>query len=272
MRCSLCGAENPDAANRCQLCDTALVRDEVETPSSEAPSHIALGTADISHVSIRWSRLTQALALLAFLALPWLMMSDLFQTPPDVQQGIEQFQVVKARYFAEQERWDAQKDQVLKVMARHYQDHDLAKDAIPIEDIPFEVLLSYLVDEVNLLSANNDDLVIYPVIDGHDPRLLISKEDRSLWPFRIALSLELMLDQDANGIHVKFLRLRRGSRSENSELAWNYFGPELQQLRKLESYAGGVRQLLLYRKDAEIAADTSSTYVSWQYQHQAFRG
>lgn len=269
MRCSLCGADNPDTVQRCQLCDTTLENSSPEVVEAESNAHIALGTADVSSVSVHWGRIAQCVALLAFIALPWMLMSDLFKAPEDVKEVAKVFSAVKDRYFANREQWDQQKDQVLKVMARHYRDGDLAKQALAIEDIPFEVVLAYLADELNLITEKDQDLTIYPVVDGNDPRLLITKKDQSLWPFKVQVSLELLLDGEPEGVTVKFLRFRRGTREESPALAWQYFGKELQSLRRLESYAGGVRQLLLYKKAIDSENKIPSTYISWKYQHKA---
>lgn len=270
MRCPLCGADNLGSTKRCALCDTPLRKYRASVSTEEQESqHIALETLDASRVSIQWHRIVIAFVLLAITLWPWLLFKDFLEKPGDVEETRSNFLAAKQRYFTDRDRWNGQKDQVLKVMSQHSRDFDPNKIPIALSAIPMEVLIAYLADDLALTTQEEKDFCIFPVSDSHETRILLSKVDRSLWPFSIYVSMDVVISNEGSRCEARCIRFRKGSQEQSPEWAWTFFSRELQALRRLESYAGGIRQFLVHRTLSETG-EMEQTYLSWEYMHSSF--
>lgn len=279
--CPICGAENPDTATRCQLCDAeflALQEQEIEEGSEEifsqpsASPHVVLGTVDAGKFQLSRVKLGVFLAILAVIAAPWLLMYDLFSHPSDVERSRADYQAMKDRYEVEKGQWDQQKNMILSQLQEHNWDNELDKPPLVFHDISLEVVLAYLLDDLNFDPTEKEDVCIYPVLDKHGARVILSKVEGDMWPLQVLTSLEIAFVLHEQGVGAQFLRMRRGSREVPIEFAWDTFGPELQRLRGLEGFVGGIQNLRVYRKEAQASSGPNSPILcSMQYLHRPMR-
>jgi len=87
------------------------------------------------------------------------------------------------------------------------------------------------------------------------------------------LSLRVKLDSSQNTTQVNFLDFKRGKRKVSVDLAWDYFTPELQALRLLESYYGGIHNFKITKSQQRKAVNLPSNsqfQVTWNYSHPNF--
>lgn len=273
MHCSLCGTENALDQRFCTLCDAPLhaknsADPELSVTEIDPSQDLHLEDEDLTAMQPQWHKLALAVLFFVVLLLPWWTMQDLFEVPSDVREARQGFVELVLRFEADRDTWITKKDQVSGSMQAHLWDNRVGKDALHFEDLPLEVVYAYLVDDLGLTEDTAASFALYPSHDPSEPSLLLSKVDSSLWPFQIVCSLELELVQDEGALRPRFVAFRRGSRLEPVEAAWSYFGPELNKLRGLARFAGGIRRLSLYEQQSE---GTAQAHVSWTYQHHAFR-
>lgn len=241
--CRICHTENAKDASACSLCNT-----EFERQMPRASEREASGTSRASTLATAiWRRRTPLLfaALLACILVPLLSMRDLVATPSEVAATRVGFATLTASYEGKKAAWDEQKTQILLMLKRQRVATDLAKSDLSLDQIPFEVLLSYLNQHMDSLGA---DVAIYPSQQG---TLILSKPENSL----IMLSLEMRLSDKGQ---ISFASLKRGQREISPTLAWTYFGAELSKLRALEMFQGGLKNLRI-KANGALALD---------YQHQ----
>ncbi len=257
MRCSLCGSENSDTSSKCAACDQPFTG---ETSSTE---HVFLEPTDLSHPSLIGRRVAYAVGILLLIALPWFLMSDLFQTPPEVIHTQELFQAAHQRYRADKNKWDEKKDQVLLAMGRQKNDPDLGKSQADFRDLPFEVMISYLEDDLRLFREDLPALSVYPLPSSQPIRLVLAKTEHSIGFLPIVTSMEVELAIVNGRFSPAVVRLRRGEREVPPALCWTYFGPELQLLRRLEAFRGGVYSLEMAEREND-----EKIYLSYSYHHR----
>jgi hypothetical protein len=257
MHCPLCGAENPQNAKRCHLCDTA-----VETNSNEVNETLVVETVDVSQKIVSWQKLAIVLATIAVVVAPWTFMLDLFTVPDEVQEARENFTRLETSYLENGDQWDQQKNQILLSIRRHESSDDITKPELTFDHLPLEVVLSYLHDDLDW----TQDVAFFPHRDLASPTLIISKYEPGVWPLKIILSLELRLKEKGHHVWVEIGRLRRGKREISNTLIWTYFGQELRQLRRLETFGGGIENVRLSQ-----AEETKRPQISWTYWHRALR-
>ena len=272
MQCSLCGAENPNSAKRCGLCDSDLKSNDTHqvTETSTDSSHLILDPVDLTRPNIIWSRLAVLIFVLMIVAAPWYLMSDLFQVPTSIETSRDQFSSLRESYLKDPEGWNKQKNQILREMHRHRQDDEPTKGEAVFQDLPLEVLMAYLADDLNFMDKRFRHVCLYPAAETPAARVIISKYEPGFWPFKILVSLEVELETVGKRVVPRFHRLRRGNREVAQGLAWVYFATELQSLRELESFAGGIRLFQLRAQEREEGvADQPDYRLSWHYLHRA---
>ncbi|MFT4553458.1 MAG: hypothetical protein ACI9S8_002098 [Chlamydiales bacterium] len=264
MDCPLCGADNHDSAKVCYICDSAFVGNSVNLDEE-----IQVGNLETKPREFTYKRVLTYLGLLLLIAIPWFLMGDLFQSPSGVVKSRQEFFVIKSSYEKDKDRWDFQKDQILEVMNLHRLDDDIGKEKLLFESIPLEIMMAYLIDDLEI-SKRFEDLVIFPAYALKQPKIILSKYESKIWPFQIPLSLEIEIYDDGDKLEAKFLRLQRGKREVPSALAWVYFGTELQALRSFTEFSGGLRGLKLYRKEnVEDQSKPTELLLSWKYFHRS---
>lgn len=270
MRCALCGAENENEAKRCSLCDAQL-DGSVEASTDAAPEHVVLEPLDASTMNLRWSRLLLVAVAAFMIALPWYTMSDLFVVPVEVREAREHYELLRDSYLDRKDLWNEKKNQIVRSMLAHQRDGDLGKAAVAFQDLPLEVFMAYLADDCDFLTTRYEDTAIFPEPEAQKVRLVISKPEWRFGFIPIMVSLEVELQSVGDSVIASIIRLRRGDRMVSSGLAWSYFASELHALRRLETFAGGVRSFRLYqRATTEGAKEDAGFRMSWSYLHRAF--
>lgn len=272
--CSLCGAENPDGAERCGLCNAdlelgiPLEEGETHTVSQPSPTpHVVLEMEDAGRFQLSKTKLGIFFAVLLVIAAPWLLMHDLFSIPPEVEASRKECLVSFENYLKNQEMWSQQKQQILMRMKEHEGGEDLTRETLLLHDLPVEVLFAYLCEDLEFSFSNYEEVCLYPLVDQLGTRMILSKVEDDMWPLKVLCSLEFSLEVTPQGLSVSFLRMRRGSRSVPTELAWGTFAEELQNLRKLEGFSGGVQNFQIYSKKKATSPSTSPLEVSMHYLH-----
>jgi hypothetical protein len=259
MLCNFCQAENLETAEQCHLCDHPLEKD-----SQEASKHLLLEPVDISRPSFVWKRISIVLSLLLLALLPWLMMSDLFKTPPELTYSQKLYSEANARYFSDKSSWDERKEQLLLAMRRHKGNFDISKGEALFQDLPFELFLSYMDEELHLYKGIFKELTIAPLPGTTPPRLLVARREKVLGLISITTFLTLELGHNEEGRFApQVVSLQRGTRKIPTGLANIYFSQEFQAFRHLEMFSGGVRDMNLYQKEGD-----QSLYFSYLYHHR----
>jgi hypothetical protein len=226
--------------------------------------HVILETTDVSRFRPNRRHALAVAAFLTVLIAPWVFMSDLLQVPQDVEQAEHSFRDAVSQYEQNSEQWLERKNQVILAMRRHLANGDISKRELTLQDVPMEVFIAFLDDDVDLLKDRLHGVALYPTELSSAPRFLLTKREFGIGPLQITTSLELFVENRDGGTAVSTGRLRRGSREIEPELAWIYFSDELQALRQLEAFSGGVRDLHLYEKDDQ----TASVRATWKYLHR----
>lgn len=263
MDCPLCGADNHDSAKVCYICDSAFVGNSIS-----ADEGIQVENLEKKAKRFNYKKVLTYLSILLLIAIPWLLMADLFQSPAWVVKSRTDFFSVKSSYEKNKDRWDFQKDQILEVMNLHRLDDDIGKEKLLFESIPLEIMMAYLIDDLEL-SKKFEDLAIFPARNLKQPKIILTKYESNIWPFQIPLSLEVEIYEDGDKVEAKFTRLQRGMREVPPTLAWVYFGTELQVLRNFSEFSGGLRALKLYQKEAKDKKEGSpGLLLSWKYFHR----
>jgi len=262
MKCPLCRTNNPPEHKHCQLCDTLL------SSSSDAASDISytvIGTVDATQRFFSKRKLALIFLVIVLLILPWTLMSDLFVVPKDVKQSRELFSLLSDDYLANKDVWHQQKEQILSSMTQHETfEGKMNAELINFDNLSLGVLMAFFHENMGFNKRKFKSLSIYPINHLNETTFLISKYQRSVWPLHILVSLEIQLKFDHDKMNITFKRLRRGQRQVSPELAWTYFGPELELLCQLEPFVGNIRKLRFYRQ-TEPTTHHNDIRVGWQY-------
>lgn len=264
MDCPLCGAENDAFLEKCVICDSLLgEKAKLQHASIQKDIEIEgwLGR-------VYWRRLLSCFALLLLVVVPYLFFFDLFQTPEEIIRSRQNFIKFQESYRKERDRWDFQKEQILSAMREHRLKEDLGKDKLSFSAIPLEILFAFLEDDLGFSLPKFDGVCLYPLDDLTNPVMILSKYENVLWPLQVMLSMEIELKTGENRIEAKIRRLRRGAREISPSQSWEYFGAELQALRVLEMFSGGVSVTKFYREEnSKEVGKSLPILLSWKYLH-----
>lgn len=170
----------------------------------------------------------------------WLMSSELFDIPEEVQQTRLEFAKAKEKYILRAPYWDAK--------LRHFKDIALEELALGeqafldlVQEAPGELFVSFLLRNLHLSLDRLEETTAFPR-QGSTFSVVVSKPEAGIWPLKIMLSIEIEIKYSAEKFSLAISRLRRGSQDIALNLAWAYFGPELETLRAFESHT---RQVIL---------------------------
>ncbi|MBS0622265.1 MAG: hypothetical protein JSR80_04845 [Verrucomicrobia bacterium] len=164
-----------------------------------------------------WGILATSLILLA---IPLSIVSDLFLVPKEVSASRKSFKTLHNEFL-----------QQPQLSLRHMQ--ELARmieesHRPPLEEIPSALLVAYLYEHLRL---DKREVSIFP---GKEGTLIFSKcEEHAIPVPKIILSLEVRLVAEGSHLKPELISVRRGERKVATDLAWAYFGPELQLLEQL---------------------------------------
>jgi hypothetical protein len=219
MHCPLCGALNESPATSCYLCNTRLATDKSSAPAIFRKN---------KRRRALWKWTWAGGWLVAIAITVWLLLSDLFTAPTHVEQSRERFQKLSHRYLVKKEKWNRRKNDLLTQLNASSD----SKKRVWIRKIPLETFMAYLFEDLSFTPNRFGNAAIYP--SDNPSRLILSKYEYNVWPYRILLSLEIELQPQDGHLIATLKTLRRGSRQIPEALGWVYFASELEALRNLE--------------------------------------
>jgi hypothetical protein len=298
IECPLCSSSNAVGAQICEICDTELVAETtlqriqkpelvVESGSKEIErshfivepevqntqdSEVIIDTLDITSSRFNKKKLVLVIMLTLLFIIPLFLVFDSFIVPHAVHISRSDFEELKEKYLFNKEGWDFQKGQVLSSMQNHRFDDEIGKEALQFDSIPLEVVMAFLMEELELSKEQFHGFSVYPNGNGASPTVILSKYESKFWPLPILISLKVRLVSEEGLFKPQFMGLYRGSKELSTDLAWVYFGEEFEMLRRLESFSGGVSNLKLAKRfeENEVKDDlASSLELSWDYLHRA---
>ncbi|MCH1429172.1 MAG: hypothetical protein GWP59_04150 [Chlamydiales bacterium] len=277
MKCPLCNATNDLTATICHLCGEELSESE-STQTAETPTikktTVSIESVDITKSKLSKKKLTTAIAALVLFCVPWVFMSDLLFSPWETMQSRNNFQSAVTQYSSNANKWDKQKEDILLQMKNQRLNKEIGKEQLQYNYLPIEVVLSFISNDLGFGKGALKDSTLF--LDPEDDSLstfILSKYEEGSWPLNILLSLRVKLDSSQNTTQVNFLDFKRGKRKVSVDLAWDYFTPELQALRLLESYYGGIHNFKITKSQQRKAVNLPSNsqfQVTWNYSHPNF--
>lgn len=241
----------------------------------ELSSSLSLGTLeevetiDGSRSSLSWKRLSLTFFLLFLAAAPWYWVSDYMALPPEVALSRQHFQSMRHNFEGEWDHWTQQKTQLLRSMEAPLATLNPLKEPLHFQGVPLEVIQAYLEQELQITQERFPSFAWYPGEDVENPSVILSKEEKHLFPLKVMLSLEVAFVNQGEETHTQLCRLRRGKQEISPSLAWMYFGTELQALRSMTPLFAGVSQLRLSPSPlSQEQKGESALEVAWHYQQQ----
>lgn len=176
-----------------------------------------------------WRAITLFVALGALSLAAWVSCSPFLDTPHDVAHTRKLFIGAKNSFCHNPHYWHAKRRQMENRILNELQERN--GEAIPglVREITPEMLLSYAVDALEVPLGTFDSVTIFPKISGSSFIILISKQENSLWPLAVIVSLEIEVRIEPQGAMIIFRRLRRGVQELATTQASMYFGADLER-------------------------------------------
>ncbi|MDB6081343.1 MAG: hypothetical protein JWO53_615, partial [Chlamydiia bacterium] len=167
----------------------------------------------------------------------WLLTSEIFDPPTDVIVSRNEFFLAKDRYEKNQPYWDAKYAHFISAVRKEISKNESTEVLLEIQQVSSEILLAFLIKELNVRLDRLNQLCIYPKGENSSFSLIISKYEQGIWPLKILLSLEIEIKVKDGHFSLEFTRLRRGSQDISLGLSWAYFGPELDPLKRFDLFS-----------------------------------
>lgn len=165
----------------------------------------------------------------------WFLTSELFEVPFDVAHARHEFFLAKSRYEKNREYWDAKQTNLVETIKLELNQQESRLILDELNNASSEIFISFLVHNLNFYKERLNEIAIFPKKTGSSSfSLILSKYEKSFWPMKIMLSIELEVKVKGNAFQIEFVRLRRGARDISLSLAWTYFWPELEPLQELK--------------------------------------
>jgi hypothetical protein len=276
MECPLCNADNDLTAHNCRVCGEDLNESKESIPQEPQVTQrkkVNIESVDITKKKFSKKRLSLALAALILLSLPWLFMADLMSRPWETVLSRKNFASSIKVYSPNAQKWDNQKNSILDQMKNQRLSKEIGKQQLEYNYLPSEILLSFIHTDLGFGRGElkNSSLFLDPE-DHTLSTVILSKFEESTWPLNILLTLKIKLNNTNGETSISFEEFKRGKRKVSTDLAWEYFMPELQSLRLLESYSGGVHKFQITKSRIQQAGLKSSGQfqLTWNYSHPNF--
>jgi len=173
----------------------------------------------------RWKKSAVVSFIVITLIAGWFSHADLFSIPKDVRQSRNLYFSAKREIEQDPIYWREHRLFFEKRLERALLDKDNNEILQLIQSITPHTL-------TDVLSEETSSLTITPKLTTSSLVLVATKPERLFWPFSTMLSLEIELRFEQEGVSAHFIRLRRGSQEFSPTLAWSYFGPDLERLKK----------------------------------------
>ena len=215
--------------------DTSFVDAEetlLDAPAEEEPGSSLLRF----HLpEIHWKTLFLIVGITIGLVFHWFSTSELFTVPQDVATSRENFFTAKENYFQNSAYWDAKQkhfvEKLQEIMSTNA-DFAVLKE---IKQTPGEIFISYMLKNLHINPERLEKSAVFTKDDSSGCSIIISKPEKTIWPLRIMLSLEIEVKIQRERFSLTVSRLRKGSQDIALGLAWTYFGPELESIRQVAS-------------------------------------
>lgn len=277
MDCPLCGAQNELTAKQCYLCSTALTTQKEQENSNQDTVKIASPTIQVEQVDLTTSTFSKkkvliALSLALLLITPWIFMADLLANPWPTVLSRHLYDQALSDLKKDEKKWTQQKEDILQEMRNHRINQEIGQEALSFQQLPLSIWTAFISQDLGFGKGDLKESKLF--LNPEDPSnhsFLLSKYEDSTGPLSILLSLSIQLENNQDGTQsIRFITLKRGKRTISNTLAWDYFQNELNALRKVESYTGGIQGFNLSRSPTHKLEDTHDIQISWVYSHPNF--
>jgi hypothetical protein len=182
----------------------------------------------VSPGAFRWKKSAIIGFSIFCLVAAWFSHADLFSIPKDVKQSRELYFTARDELGKDPIYWRDQRYSLEKRLGKALFEKNGLEMTKAIQSITPHALIDFLSEQ----ETKSSSLAITPKFSGSSLVLVATKPERLFWPFSTMLSLEIEVRFTSEGILPTFIRLRRGSQEFSPTLAWSYFGPELEMLKK----------------------------------------
>jgi hypothetical protein len=164
----------------------------------------------------------------------WFLTSELFDVPVDVSHSRQEYILAKTHYEKNRDYWDTKQNNLMESIKLDLNQQESKKILEQLNEASSEIFISFLVQNLNFYKERLNEIAVFPKKSASSFSIILSKYEKSFWPIKIMLSLELEIKVQGNAFAIEFVRLRRGARDVSLGLAWTYFWPELEPLQELK--------------------------------------
>ena len=183
---------------------------------------------------LQWKTFSLFLSCCFGILINWLLTSEIFMTPPDVALSRKEFFAARDHYEKKRSYWDAKQIHFSKSATDALEQQNTKQLLSILEGLSGEIFIAFLIQKLHINLTRPNEFAAFPRKKASSLSIILSKYERSIWPLKIMLSLELGVKVKGKAISFEFLRLRRGSEDQSLSLAWPYFGSELEPLQQLK--------------------------------------
>lgn len=256
MHCPLCDAVNNDTAQACSVCDTSLTSD----PFEEAPPI----------KSRKWIYISVFILLSIFFTLPWFLRQETFQTPLQVKKSRAIYQTALNSYQGNQDKWKTTKNRIFSQVLDLTSSTLFHTQSSYHEEIPFEVLMAYLYEDLQWDDLSNPNAMIAPIYSSmNTASFLLSKKEDKRWPLTPYLSVVVTLKKSENQpLKIDLHSLKRGQNALPINQAYQLFKKEFASLQKLEIFSQGLKTF--HSEAKKNAPEPSMVPVTFSWEQSAF--
>ncbi len=254
MHCPLCNADNDDNATTCVVCDLLLTDKLFDSEGRPKRSFKKLYL------------FVFALLTVLFI-LPWALRKETFTLPLQVKKSQLVYNTAIDSYTNNQNHWSDAKDHIVSQVLGLKSRTLFQRESSYHENIPFEVLLAYLLEDLEWDTSN---VTISPIYNPkHNASFLLSKKEKDRWPLAPCISVLINIDKDGDGMfRTSFGSLKRGSDALPISLTTTLFKDEIDKLSNLQMFAEGLKGF--YAEAKKNAPDPSKVPVTFSWEQSAF--
>lgn len=176
-----------------------------------------------------WHAVTLFVSLGSLGLAAYFFYAPFLDTPHDVVRSRKLFISAKNAFSHNPRYWHLKRQQIEGKILKDLQERGGESVFGILREITPEMVLSYAVDSLQMPPETFEHVTLYPKISGASFIILISKQENSLWPLSVIVSLEVEVRIEAQGAMVLFRRLRRGTQELSTTQASMYFGADLER-------------------------------------------
>jgi hypothetical protein len=256
MHCPLCDAVNDDTADSCSVCGTSLTSNSFE----ESPPV----------KSRKWIYVSVFIVLSIFFILPWCLRQETFQTPLQVEKSRALYQTALNSYQGSKENWGKTKERIFSQVLDLTSPTQFHTQSSYHEEIPFEVLMAYLYEDLHWDDLSNPNAMIAPIYSSmNTASFLLSKKEDHRWPLTPYLSVVITIEKsESQPLKIDLHSLKRGQHALPINEAYQLFKNEFTTLQKLETFSQGLK--IFHSQAKKNAPEPSIVPVTFSWEQSAF--